>query len=61
MENALTDEQKSKITGTSQICTMNNQPIYIIEGDALNFKITTDSDLELARKLLSSDTERIGL
>ena len=40
---------------------MNNQPIYIIEGDALNFKITTDSDLELARKLLSSDTERIGL
>lgn len=61
MENALTDEQKLKITGTSQICTMNNQPIYIIEGDALNFKITTDSDLELARKLLSSDTERISL
>lgn len=61
MENALTEEQKLKITGTSQICTMNHQPIYIIEGDALNFKITTDSDLELARRLLSSDIERISL
>lgn len=61
MERSLTEEQKLNITGTSQICTMNNQPIYIIEGDALNFKITTDSDLELARKLLSSDTERISL
>ncbi|MCD8328963.1 MAG: 2-C-methyl-D-erythritol 4-phosphate cytidylyltransferase [Ruminococcus sp.] len=52
MEDNLTDEQKEKITGTSQICTMNNQPIYIIEGDAINFKITTDSDLLMVRTLL---------
>ncbi len=52
MEDNLTEEQKEKITGTSQICTMNNQPIYIIEGDAINFKITTDSDLLMVRTLL---------
>lgn len=52
MQENLTDEQKAQITGTSQICTMNGQPIYIIEGDALNFKITTDSDLVMVRTLL---------
>ncbi len=52
MQNSLTDEQKKQITGTSQICTMNGQPIYIIEGDAINFKITTDSDLLMVRTLL---------
>ena len=48
----LTEEQKKVITGTSQICTMNNQPIHLIEGDAINFKITTDSDLLIVRTLL---------
>lgn len=52
MKNNLTDEQKKIITGTSQICTFNNQPIYIIEGDAINFKITTDSDLLMVKHLL---------
>ncbi len=49
MQENLTPEQKAKITGTSQICTMNGQPIHMIPGDGLNFKITTDSDLELVR------------
>lgn len=52
MQQALTPEQRRVITGTSQICTLNGQPIYIIEGDALNFKITTDSDLLMVRTLL---------
>lgn len=52
MQNNLSEEQKKVITGTSQICTMNGQPIYIIEGDAINFKITTDSDLVMVRTLL---------
>jgi len=30
----------------------NNQPIHLIEGDAINFKITTDSDLLIVRTLL---------
>ena len=44
LENKLTEEQKSIITGTSQVCTLNNHPIKMIEGDTINFKITTDAD-----------------
>lgn len=53
MQNNLTDEQRKVITGTSQICTMNNQPIHLIDGDAINFKITTDSDLLIVKTLLA--------
>lgn len=52
MQNNLTEEQKKVITGTSQICTMNEQPIYIIEGDPLNFKLTTDGDLLIFKSMI---------
>lgn len=52
MQANLTEEQREVITGTSQICTMNNQPIYIIEGDPLNFKLTTDGDLLILNRSL---------
>lgn len=52
LENKLTDEQKEIITGTSQICTLNNFPIKMIEGDTANFKITTDADLNLAEYMI---------
>ena len=48
LENNLSDEQKKDITGTSQLCSMNNYPLHMIEGDEINFKITTDFDLKLA-------------
>lgn len=54
LENNLTSEQIKEITGTSQICTMNNFPIKMIPGDDINFKITTDSDLEMAKNLILS-------
>ncbi|MEG0291416.1 MAG: 2-C-methyl-D-erythritol 4-phosphate cytidylyltransferase [Anaerovoracaceae bacterium] len=50
----LTEEQKSKITGTSQFCTYNNKPIYLIQGDDLNFKITTVADLERAETIINN-------
>lgn len=52
LENNLTDEQKEIITGTSQVCTLNDYPIKMIEGDTINFKITTDADLELAEHII---------
>ncbi len=52
MEDNLTEEQKKIITGTSQICTFNNKQLHMIEGDAINFKITTDSDLVIVRSIL---------
>lgn len=57
MQAALTEEQRKVIVGTSQICTMNNQPIHMIPGDTINFKITTDSDLALVRSVLAKEKE----
>ncbi len=50
--NRLTETQKKQLTGTSQFCTYNNEDIYLIEGDVLNFKITTVEDLERARMIV---------
>ena len=57
MQAALTEEQRKVIVGTSQICTMNNQPIHMIPGDTINFKITTDSDLALVQSVLAKEKE----
>ena len=57
LESKLTDEQKRIITGTSQICTMNDYPIRMIPGDEINFKITTDSDLLMAVRIIESIKE----
>jgi 2-C-methyl-D-erythritol 4-phosphate cytidylyltransferase len=59
MQDNLTEEQKKVITGTSQICTMNGQPIYIIEGDALNFKLTTDGDLLIFKSMIGKGEEEV--
>ena len=52
LESKLTVEQKEIITGTSQVCTLNDYPIKMIEGDTANFKITTDADLDLAEYII---------
>lgn len=52
MINGLSDEQKRKITGTSDICQFYNIPIKMIKGSNLNFKITTDADLKIAELIL---------
>lgn len=57
LENKLTEEQKKIITGTSQVCTLNDYPIRMIEGDTINFKITTDADLELAEHIILKKKE----
>lgn len=59
LENKLTEEQKEIITGTSQVCTLNDYPIRMIEGDAINFKITTDADLELAEHIILKKENKI--
>lgn len=54
MINNLTENQKKKITGTADICTFYNMPIRMVEGNNLNFKITTDEDLKIAELLLNN-------
>ena len=59
LENNLTDKQKQLITGTSQVCTMNDYPIKMVEGDRVNFKITTDADLELAEFMILKRSQKL--
>jgi MFS superfamily sulfate permease-like transporter len=49
----LTDEQKSSLTDTCSIFTAKGEKIHIVEGDAINIKITTDSELSIAKLLAS--------
>lgn len=51
--NSLTDEQRKSNFGTVQISRLGGLKVYMVESSALNMKITTDSDLEIARMLLS--------
>lgn len=44
----LSDEKKALLTDTCSIFTACGEDIYIVEGDVLNFKITTNNDLILA-------------
>ncbi len=57
LENNLTKEEKSKITGTAQIFIYNNCDIKIVNGSDSNFKITTKEDLDRAKQKLLKLTQ----
>ena len=57
MRKNISPEDLNKITGTSQICTLNNQDIYMVSSDPLNFKVTTMLDLEIAKSIIKSRRE----
>jgi len=52
MQEAIPEEERPYITGTSQICTLNGVTLHMVEGDSINFKITTDSDLLIAENII---------
>lgn len=54
----LSDEDKAIMTGTSQVCTLNDYPIYMVEGDELNFKITTSSDFIIAEAIAREEVKK---
>ena len=49
----LDENQKAQLTDTCSIFTAKGEKIHIVEGDAINIKITTDSDLIIAKLLAS--------
>ncbi len=51
--NELDEQQKNELTDTCSIFTAKGEKIHIVEGDAINIKITTDSDLIIAKLLAS--------
>lgn len=48
-------EDRKKITGDAEVCILNNYPVHIIEGDNLNYKLTTKSDFVIAEAIVKSD------
>lgn len=46
---SISDEEISKFSGSSEIAFLNNLEVHFVEGDELNFKITTNEDLEKFR------------
>lgn len=49
---SLSEDERKVITGTAQILTLKGIGVHIISGDVRNIKITTVSDLELAKRFM---------
>ncbi len=49
---SLDSEQKKILTDACKICVMQNTPVYIVEGDVSNMKITTVPDYKMATALI---------
>ena len=49
---AIDDEEKKILTDACKICVIKNTPVYIVEGDVSNMKITTVPDYKMAAALL---------
>ena len=45
----LKDEQKAALTDACKIFVLNNHPVYIVDGDYTNLKITTMGDYKIAQ------------
>ena len=49
---SLGEEDKKILTDACKICVMRNTPVYIVEGDVSNIKITTTPDYKIAQALV---------
>lgn len=52
---SLSDEQKKILTDACKICIMCDTPVYIVEGDVSNMKITTVPDYKVAGALIGGN------
>ena len=50
--NELTEEEKSILTDACKICIVKNHPVYMVEGEISNIKITTVSDYKIAQAMV---------
>ncbi len=49
---SLTDEEKAILTDACKIYTLKGKPVYMVEGEVFNFKITYPYDMKVANTLL---------
>ena len=48
----MTDEERKILTDACKICVLKGKPVKLVQGEVLNFKITTVGDYQLARAML---------
>ena len=48
----LSDEEKSILTDACKICVVRQTPVYLVEGENSNLKITTVSDYKIAQAMV---------
>lgn len=51
----LTEEEKAILTDACKICVLKNKEVHLVQGDTLNMKITTMSDYNIAKAILSEE------
>lgn len=51
------DEEKSKVTGTTQLVLKLGYKIKMVQGHTSNFKITTDNDLDIADRVMRASAK----
>lgn len=49
---SLTEDEKAILTDACKIYTIKNKPVYMVEGEVFNFKITFPYDMKVANTLL---------
>lgn len=54
--NDLSEEEKLTLTDACKICTVRNTPVYLVEGEISNIKITTVSDYKIAQAMVGGVT-----
>ncbi|MSS62634.1 IspD/TarI family cytidylyltransferase [Velocimicrobium porci] len=55
MYNALTEEEKEILTDAAKIFVIKGEPVYLVEGEVFNIKITYPYDLRVAETLIEGD------
>ena len=48
----MTEEESAILTDACKICVLKGHPVALVEGEVLNFKITTVGDYQMARAML---------
>ncbi len=48
----MTDEERAILTDACKICVLRNHQVRLVDGEVLNFKITTVGDYQMARAML---------
>lgn len=51
----LSEEEKNVLTDACKICVVRNVPVKLVKGEVSNFKITTMSDLKIAKAMIMEE------